>query len=122
MKKVLIIEDDAFLKNLEISKFTKEGFAVDSAMTPDEVEKSLERGLPDIILLDLMLPEIDGFELLKKFKTDTSTQAIPVIVFSNLSSDSEMKKALDQGANEFMVKSNFTLSDVIEKINSLLNS
>lgn len=122
MKKILIIEDDAFLKNLEIAKFTKEGFSVNSAMTYDEVDQLLTKEIPDIILLDLMLPEIDGFQMLKKFKEDPKMKDIPVIVFSNLSSDLEMNKAFDFGASEFMVKSNFTLSDVIEKMNSLIKS
>ena len=119
MKKILIIEDDAFLKNLESSKFTHEGFSVASAASLAEIEASMQEGNPDIILLDLMLPDTDGFELLKKFKADEATKAIPVIVFSNLSDDAEMKRVLDAGAAEFMVKSNFTLTDVIDKINSL---
>ncbi len=119
MKKILIIEDDAFLKNLESSKFTHEGFNVASATNVAEIETGMQDGAPDIILLDLMLPDTDGFELLKKFKTDEATKTIPIIVFSNLSDDAEMKRVLDAGASEFMVKSNFTLSDVIEKINTL---
>lgn len=119
MKKILIVEDDSFLKDLESSKFTHEGFSVTAATNPAEIEAALAAGLPDIILLDLMLPEIDGFELLKKFKTDEKTKAIPVIVFSNLSDEAEMKRVLDAGASDFMIKSNFTLSDVIEKINTI---
>lgn len=119
MKKILIIEDDSFLKNLESSKFTHEGFSVATAVTGAEVATALEAELPDVILLDLMLPDVDGFELLKQFKADDKTKSIPVIVFSNLSDEIEMKRVLDAGASEFMVKSNFTLSDVIEKINAL---
>lgn len=122
MKKILIIEDDSFLKNLESSKFTHEGFEVIAATNSGEVEAAMALGNPDIILLDLMLPDIDGFELLKKFKEDEATKAIPVIIFSNLSDDAEMKRVLDAGAADFMVKSNFTLSDVIEKINTLLGN
>jgi len=118
MKKILIIEDDSFLKNLESSKFTHEGFTVASAVTGAEVDAAIATETPDIILLDLMLPDIDGFELLKKFKAGEKTKAIPVIVFSNLSDEIEMKRVLDAGAVEFMIKSNFTLGDVIEKINA----
>lgn len=120
MKKILIIEDDAFLKNLESSKFTHEGFMVASATNNSEIEAAMHEGNPDIILLDLMLPDIDGFELLKKFKADEATKNIPIIVFSNLSDNAEMKRVLDAGAAEFMVKSNFTLTDVIDKINALV--
>ena len=117
MKKILIIEDDSFLQNLESSKFTHEGFTVATAVTGGEVDAALAGDLPDVILLDLMLPDIDGFELLKRFKSDEKTKMIPVIVFSNLSDEIEMKRVMDAGAAAFMVKSNFTLSDVIEKIN-----
>ncbi len=120
MKKILIIEDDSFLKNLESSKFTHEGFEVVTAVTGAEVDEAMKADNPDIILLDLMLPDVDGFALLKRFKEDAATKAIPVIVFSNLSDEIEMKRVMDAGAAEFMVKSNFTLSDVIEKINSLV--
>lgn len=120
MKKILIIEDDSFLKNLESSKFTHEGFAVSAATTKAEVDTALEIGVPDIILLDLMLPDVDGYQLLQQFKSDDKTKAVPVIVFSNLSDDVEMKRVMDAGAAEYMVKSNFTLDDVIEKINKLL--
>lgn len=120
MKKILIVEDDSFLKNLESSKFTHEGFAVTTAVTGAEVDTALAEELPDIIILDLMLPDVDGFELLKKFKAEDKTKMIPVIVFSNVSDEIEMKRVLDAGAAEFMVKSNFTLSDVIEKINALV--
>lgn len=119
MKKILIIEDDSFLKNLESSKFTHEGFAVIAATTQAEVDNALALGIPDVILLDLMLPDINGYELLKKFKADEKVKAVPVIVFSNLSDDVEMKRVLDAGAAEYMVKSNFTLSDVIEKIQAI---
>lgn len=120
MKKVLIIEDDSFLKNLESSKFTHEGFDVATATSKAEVEASLAQGLPDIILLDLMLPDVDGYELLKGFKAEENTKAIPVIVFSNLSDDAELKRLLDAGAADYLVKSNFTLDDVIQKIQGLV--
>lgn len=120
MKKILIIEDDSFLKNLESSKFTHEGFAVVAATTKAEVDSALAAGLPDVILLDLMLPDVNGNELLAAFKADSKTKDIPVIVFSNLSDAAEMKRVMDAGAAEYMVKSNFTLGDVIEKINSLV--
>ncbi len=119
MKKILIIEDDSFLKDLESTKFTHEGFEVATATTKAEVDAALTASTPDAILLDLMLPDVDGHALLAQFKGDDTTKMIPVIVFSNLSDDIEMKRVMDAGAAEFMVKSNFTLSDVIEKINTL---
>jgi len=120
MKKILTIEDDAFLKNIESSKFTKSGFEVATAMTKADVDQALAASMPDIILLDMMLPDIDGFQILKNLKADDKTKAIPVIVFSNLSSDEDVKKMTEAGATAFMIKSNFTLDEVVEKIHALI--
>lgn len=120
MKKILIIEDDAFLKNIESAKFTKSGFDVSTAMTKADIDQSLANSTPDIILLDLMLPDIDGEHVLKNLKASDKTKNIPVIVFSNLSSDADMKKMMDGGATAFMVKSNFTLDEIIEKIHATI--
>ncbi len=120
MKKILTIEDDQFLKSIEASKLTKSGFDVATAMTKADIDQALAATpLPDVILLDMMLPDIDGFHVLQNLKADEKTKNIPVIVFSNLSSDEDVKKMTDAGAAAFMIKSNFTLDEVIEKINSL---
>jgi DNA-binding response OmpR family regulator len=119
MKKILIIEDDAFLKNMESSKFTHEGYDVATAMTQPEIDAALAKGTPDIVLLDMMLPGLDSMVVLKALKADAKTAKTPVIVFSNVAEDAEMKKALDSGANDYMVKANFTLDEVIEKIKTL---
>lgn len=122
MKKILTIEDDSFLKNIESSKFTKSGFEVATAMTKADIASSLATSTPDVILLDIMLPDIDGYQVLQNIKADEKTKNIPVIVFSNLSSDEDIKKMTEAGAAAFMIKSNFTLDEVIEKINSLLGA
>ena len=122
MKKILTIEDDSFLKNIESSKFTKSGFEVATAMTKAGIASSLAASVPDIILLDMMLPDIDGYHVLQNLKADEKTKNIPVIVFSNLSSDEDMKKMTEAGASAFMIKSNFTLDEVVEKINSLIGA
>ncbi len=120
MKKVLIIEDDAFLKEIEIGKFNKEGFDTQTAMTIAEIDDYLNQKTPDIILLDLMLPGVDGFGLLAKIRSDEKTKDVPVLIFSNLSGEEDIKKALEAGATEFMIKSNFTLAEIIEKIKTIL--
>ncbi len=120
MKKVLIIEDDSFLQGLEVSKLKKDNFEVIVASTGEEgMEKINEAGV-DLILLDLVLPKFDGFEILKKVRETEALKAIPVIVFSNLSEDKDIKKAEELGATDFMVKSNFTLDELVENINKIL--
>ncbi len=122
MKKILTIEDDQFLKKIEATKFSKSGFEVETAMTKADIDICLAKSIPDIILLDIMLPDIDGYSVLKNLKADEKTKAVPVIVFSNLSSDQDIKKMTEAGAAAFMIKSNFTLDEVVEKIHSLIGA
>lgn len=120
MKKVLIVEDDSFLQGLEAKKLTKAGFEILTASTGDEAMQKINEPGVNIILLDLVLPNYDGFEILKKIRSTENIKNIPVIVFSNLSDEKDIKKSKDLGATDFMVKSNFTLDELIERINSLL--
>lgn len=120
MKKVLIVEDDSFLQGLEASKLEKSGFAIITASSGEEAMQKINEPNIDIILLDLILPNFDGFEILKKIRETENLKNTPVIVFSNLSDEESLKKSTDLGATDFMVKSNFTLDELIKKINSLL--
>lgn len=118
-KKVLIVEDDDFLKSLAVTKLVKEGFEVTATGNIDEVNKALETNAPEIVLLDLLLPGTDGFGILKKIRENVNTAHVPVIIFSNLSEESDIKKAQELGANYFMVKSNFTLDELVAKIKEI---
>ncbi len=120
MRKVLIIEDDSFLQGLEASKLKKDGYDVITASNGEEgMQKINEPGI-DLILLDIILPKFDGFEILKKVRATEAIKNIPVIVFSNLSEEKDIKKAEQLGATDFMVKSNFTLDELVEHINKIL--
>ena len=119
--KVLIVEDDSFLQSLAASKLIKSGFEVYTAGNVTEAEKNLDDATPDLIILDLVLPGgTDGFGILKKLRENTKTKDTPVIIFSNLAEEKDMNKAKELGANEFMVKSNFTLDELVAKITELL--
>lgn len=122
MHKILIVEDDDFLRTLESEKFTKEGFEVLNAASEEQMKGILAQTVPHIILLDLMVPGIDGFQIVEQLKTNDATKQIPIIVFSNLSDDESVSKAKKAGANDFLVKSNFSLNDLIEKIKGLLEN
>lgn len=123
MKKVLIVEDDSFLQGLEATKLEKEGYGVIVASTGEEGMKKLSEAGIDLILLDLLLPDIDGFEILKKVRTmEPPMRDIPVIVFSNLSEQKAIDKSKELGATDFMVKSNFTLNELIKHIDTVLKS
>lgn len=121
MPKILIVEDDNFLQGLEAMKLKKEGFDVFVASNANDAFKTFEKeGKVDMMLLDLMLPEIDGFAVLEKIRGDENHKNTPVIVFSNLYEDKDITRANTLGINEFMIKSNFTLDELVAKIREIL--
>ncbi len=123
MKTVFIIEDDIFLQGLEATKLKKEGFDILTASNGDEAMKIIGgENKVDLILLDLLLPGIDGFEILNKIKQGKNTSSVPVIVFSNLSEEKDIARAKKLGISEFMIKSNFNLDELTSKIRELIGS
>ena len=119
-KKVLIVEDDEFLRSLTAKRLEKEGYEVSVAVDGESANGIASEKKPDLILLDLLLPGMDGFEVLKRARADEVTKKTPIIVFSNLGQREDIEKAKGLGANDFLIKANFTLDDVIEKINTTL--
>lgn len=122
MAKILIVEDDSFLQSLEVAKLKKEGYDVIVASTGDEAIQKVKENEIDLILLDLVLPNFDGFEVLKEIRLNEKTKNTPVLVFSNLSEEKDIRKAQELKANDFMVKSNFTIDELAQKIKSILQS
>lgn len=119
-KKILIIEDDKFLRELIAQKLSKEGFEISEAVDGEKGLTKIKEGGPDLILLDLILPGIDGFEVLSKAKSDPKLSSIPVIILSNLGQKDEIEKGLKLGAVDYLVKAHFTLGEIIEKIKKSL--
>ena len=106
--KILIVEDDPFLRELYQLKLSEEGFEVFIAQNGEEGFAAAAREVPELILLDIMMPKVDGYEMLKKVKRDGRTNKIPVIIFSNLSQREEIEKGLRLGADDFIVKTSLT--------------
>ncbi len=119
--KLLIIEDDLFLLNMYASKFELEGFDVVLAEDGEKGWKTTIKEVPDIILLDIMMPKMNGFEVLEKLKSDDRVSRIPVILLTNLSQKDEIERAMNLGAADFLIKAHFRPSEVVEKIKKLLN-
>lgn len=117
MKKVLVVEDDSFLQGLAANKLSQNDFDVTTAKDGEIAMTELAKEKFDCVLLDLMLPDISGFDILKNIKT--AGGKIPVVVFSNLSDDKDIKKAMDLGATEYLIKSNFTLEELVEKVKAV---
>jgi len=118
-KKVLIVEDDEYLRSLTAKRLEGDGFTVITAQDGDTAIKQATEG-PAIILLDLLLPGMSGFEVLEKLRATEGTKTTPIIVFSNLGQKEDIEKAKGLGANDFLIKANFTLDDVVAKIQEYL--
>ncbi len=119
-KKVLIVEDDEFLRSLTAKRLEKENYQIEVAVDGENAISTVDTYRPDLILLDLLLPGLDGFEVLKKVKANEALKTIPVIVFSNLGQKEDIEKAKALGVDDFLIKANFTLDDVVAKIKTFL--
>ncbi len=119
--KVLIVEDDEFLRTLTAKRLEKEGYGLAVAVDGDTALNVAIEAKPDLILLDLLLPGIDGFEVLKRIRANDELKKVPVIVFSNLGQREDVEKATQLGADDFLVKANFTLDDLVVKLNDRLS-
>lgn len=120
MKKILVVEDDRFIANAYRIKMVKAGFEVKMAMDGDEALEALTTFIPDIILLDLILPKIDGFSVLEEIKKSDTYKNIPVVVTSNLGQQEDINRAMSLGAVDYVIKSDITLENLIAKVNNVL--
>lgn len=120
MKTILFIEDEQALQKTLGEALRQEGFNIISALD-GEIGLRLAQGKkPNLILLDLILPKINGFEVLKQLKDSPETKDIPVIVLSNLESVGDVQKVIELGATTYLVKTNYQLEEVVEKVKKAL--
>jgi len=122
MAKILLIEDDQILAKLYQAKFQKEGFETNLALDGQEGIAHMKTFNPDLIILDLIMPMMDGFEFLQKVKDDPdlSFKNIPILVLSNLGQESDIKRAHELGAKDFFVKADVSLAQMVEKVRKYL--
>jgi len=119
-KTILIVEDDKFLRELIAQKLIKEKYEIMEAIDGEEGIKKIREESPDLILLDLILPGIDGFEVLSQMQKSPETAKIPVIVLSNLGQKEDVERGLKLGAKDYLIKAHFTPGEIIEKIRNIL--
>lgn len=120
MKRILFIEDEAALQKTFGDILKSEGFEVISALDGETGLNLAKKENPDLVLLDLILPKIPGLDVLKEIKQNENTKNIPVIVLTNVESIDKIDKALELGAMTYLVKSDYSLEDVIAKIKKAL--
>ena len=119
-KKVLLVEDDSFLADIYLTSLEKSGIKTIHAKDGNEALLKIEKGGFDLLLLDLLLPKIDGFEILEKIKNNPATQKIPVVVLSNLMDTEKIKKVKSLGAKEYLLKTKFDPKDIVIKVKNYL--
>ena len=119
-KNILIVEDDKFLRELIVRKLTQEGYNVSEAVEGEQGIKKIKEEKPDLVLLDLILPGIDGFEVLAKAKSDQSVSKIVIIILSNLGQKEDVDRGLAGGAADYLIKAHMTPGEIVEKIKSIL--
>ncbi len=118
--RILIVEDDDFLRSLAVTKLQNAGFVMETAGTGDEGLEKVMALPPDLLILDLMLPNVSGFEILEKIRSTDQTKSLKVVVFSNLGEESDIKRCLDLGVSDYLIKANFTLDELAEKVKAIV--
>ena len=121
MKKILIIEDDLVLQKALADYLSAEGFETEVASDGETGEELSVSKKPDLILLDIILPKKDGFEVLRSVRANEKTKKIPIILLTNLDSIDDVEKALELGATTYLVKADYKLEEVTAKVKELLD-
>jgi DNA-binding response OmpR family regulator len=117
---VLLIEDEEMLANMYETKFKNEGYQIRKALDGEAGLKMAQEEKPDIILLDIIMPKLDGFSVLKKLKEDAKLKNVPVILLTNLGQDEDVKKGQALGVAGYLVKANLTPIEVVNKVKEYL--
>ena len=120
IRRILLAEDDRFLRKAAATALKRQGFAVLEAVDGEEALRVARAEAPDLILLDLIMPKLQGFEVLRALKADPATAATPVLILSNLGQDSDVKQAMEAGAAGYFVKVNLSLQDLVKRVVEIL--
>jgi CheY-like chemotaxis protein len=119
-KKILWVEDDKLIGNILEKKLLNSGFNLYHATEGNDALKYLDGNIPDVIILDLLLPGMSGFDILQKIRTDMRLKKIPVIILSNFNKPSDIEKAKILGAQKYLVKAAISLDQIVEEVKELI--
>lgn len=118
--KVMVVEDDKFIADLLVKKLSLSGAIVTYVNNGEDVLKTLEGNIPNIIVLDVLLPGMDGFTVLGKIRSDERLKMIPVIFLSNMQSKEDVERGARLGAENFLIKSMLTINEILEEVRKVL--
>ena len=119
-KKILIMEDDKFLSEMYSTKLKEAGFEIIIADDGEEGLRLIKEKMPDLVLLDIVLARMDGFEVLQNLKKDKSLKDILVVALTNLGQKEEVEKGISLGADDYIIKAHFTPTEVVAKVKKML--
>ncbi|KKT40832.1 MAG: Alkaline phosphatase synthesis transcriptional regulatory protein PhoP [Candidatus Giovannonibacteria bacterium GW2011_GWA2_44_13b] len=120
--KVLIVDDDEFLLEMYSLKFKESGFIVEVAQNGEEAIKKAKEVLPDIILLDVVMPKMDGFDVLRALRKENIAPKALILILTNLGQKDDFDRGMKLGAADYIVKAHYTPSEVVKKVRSLLEN
>ncbi|MBU1036723.1 response regulator [Patescibacteria group bacterium] len=118
---ILLIEDEEMLSSMYETKFSKENFEIRKALDGETGLRLAQEKKPDLILLDIIMPKLDGFTVLKKIKADPNLKDVPVVLLTNLGQDEDVEKGKKMGVVGYLVKANTTPAQVVEKVKEYLH-
>ncbi len=121
-KKIFWVEDDTFLSDLIVKKFATSNAQLHHFKSGADLLSELTKEKPDVIVTDILMPNMDGFELLERLKANPETASIPVVLLSNMGQQAEMEKAEKLGATKFLVKASLSLDEVAKEISGCFNN
>lgn len=120
--RVLIVEDDKFLLDTMAKRFSENGFTLDYASDGDKALETAKRFRPHVIILDILLPHKDGFQILEEIKKDDELKRVPVIFVSNLGTQEDIDRGKKLGAFSFLIKATVTIDEIIREVKKALIS
>lgn len=120
MKSILLVEDDSFLSNIYLTKLEEAGYSVDVVFNEEEIIKKIRGQRPNLVLLDIVLPGISGWEILKKIKEERELDDIKIVILSNLDEKEMPEENLKERITKYLVKANYTPSEIVEEVKEIL--
>ena len=120
MKHILLVEDDPFLIDIYTTKMKESGFVVEVASDGESALRKIKEKTPSLVILDIVLPQLDGWEILRQIKSDPKLKKIKIIILSNLGQKEEVEKGVELGATKYLIKAHYTPSQVVEEIKQIM--
>ena len=118
--KILVVDDDPFILDMYVIKFKEQGFQIDTATDGKMALERIDAGKPDIVLLDVVMPKMDGFDVIKKIQDSKTPRAFKILFLTNFGQKEDVERGMQMGADGYIIKAHFTPSEVVAKVKELL--